>query len=95
MSFIDVINIRKRNKFYRKLLKAVCEDPSTDFGICYYALKLGEPLYPATYYFKESFPELYELKPKKNFDRHYWFARTSKGWEKRIALIEKAIEMTS
>lgn len=85
---------RERLRFYKRLLKVVCEDPSVGRGLCYYiyqiTFKSGNPRICSE--MKYIFPELYAKKPKKvKYYTEYWFSLTYKGWEKRIALLEEVI----
>lgn len=90
---------RGRNSFYKKLLKVVCEDPSVDQGLCYYIgnVMTGSPdrttriLTGMNY--MSTLAELHKQKPKHYFI--YWYPLTTEGWKKRIACIEKAIELTN
>ena len=90
---------KQRHVFYKKLLKEVCKDPSTLFGLCFYIDRL--PDYYIEIYnnkeFETHLPELWGMKPKhKNTGNpDYWFHNTPDGWKKRIALIEQCIELTS
>lgn len=85
---------KERLQFYKRLLKVVCDDPDVDFGFCYYiyniTLKSGNAKTCTN--MEYNFPELWAKKPERIiFPSEYWFPRTSKGWEKRIALLEEVI----
>lgn len=81
-----------RLKFYKELLKDVCEDHITWFGYCYYLDTTFLHLKGYFGSFKMSdLPELNYYKPKKFVDKAYWFPRTAKGWEKRIAILVEII----
>jgi len=89
-----------KNKFYKELLRRVCEDPYTGYGLCYYINKMhlwcrdnNIEWYCPYKYLNAVAPELWALKP--NHNRDYWFARNTKGWEKRIAILEKIINENS
>lgn len=85
---------KQRHQFYKKLLKNICEDPNTSYGLCLYVFKtvtidvrFGRHLC--------DFPELCSKRPKRMYKYGvYWFPCTTKGWEKRIALVEQCIEET-
>lgn len=84
----------QRHKFYKHLLEKVCNDPTTFYGLCYYISTMGVYAYDSKY-FRQYLPELWNLGPaKKHKESVYWFPNTPKGWQKRIALIEKCIELT-
>lgn len=85
-----------RDKFYKELLRRVCEDPDTNWGFCFYIKNMRDwcndnntPWMNPYYYLDAVAPELAALEPKHKGD--YWYPRTYKGWEKRIALLEKII----
>lgn len=82
---------KQRHQFYKKLLKLVCIDPAVDFGLCHYCRLLGINVYCNM---DKLLPELYSFKPKHTHS-DYWFSRNAKGWEKRIEIIQKCIEMTA
>lgn len=84
----------ERHEFYKTLLRKVCRDPKCDYGICVAISQLSFPFNSSI----KDFPEIYNQRPPyKKYcgpSRLYWFPLTYKGWEKRIKIIEKAIEMT-
>jgi hypothetical protein len=86
---------KRRNSFYKKLLKVVCKDPCTDYGLCYYIGSLVTNCLPtwAGGRIMQDLPELNKQKPKDC--GQYWYSRTPQGWRKRIACVEKAIELTN
>jgi hypothetical protein len=80
---------------YKELLKAVCEDPSVEHGMCRYLTRLLDhnSKMPSTWALNggaEKMNTLTELNRHDN-GRSYWAPLTEKGWEKRIGWIEKAI----
>ena len=86
---------RQRHSCYKKLLKIVCKDPETSRGFCFYMRDLGFNTYNKED-FQNNFPELYSFKPKRMAYGFldYWFPCNYKGWEKRIEILQKCIEMT-
>lgn len=83
--------IRIRHEHYKIILREICKDPSVEHGLCYYIRnKFGYYVWDL----ELQFPELYSLKPYGKISGELWFPSTSKGWEKRIKLIERCIEMT-
>lgn len=80
---------RQKHQIYIELLEKVCADPFLKIGMCYYS--------PVHLSF---LPELYKHKPvdlwvKKGYKSIGYYAPCNKkGWEKRIAWIEQAIEDT-
>lgn len=93
-----------RHKFYKEVLKYVCKDPDVDYGLCYaigrvaWRMYLVDGVIPRRQYFILSnikeLEELYSLRPAGVETGGFWFPLTKKGWEKRIALLEKAIELS-
>lgn len=77
---------------YKKLLKAVCDDPDTDTGFCWY-IKYEVGFCDAYNYdeFAYVLPELWAKKPKNTTGR-YWFPLTPAGWRKRIKILEEIIK---
>lgn len=89
-----------RDKFYKELLRRVCKDPDTNYGFCFYIKQMREWCETNNIEWDNPYynlglvaPELYALKPKHKGD--YWYPCTPKGWEKRIALLEKIINENS
>lgn len=76
---------KKRLKFYKQLLKVVCEDPDTCVGMCFYIRRITK-----NEYYINDFFELYERKPKGA--GIYWFPLDDKGWQKRIDIIYNIIQ---
>ena len=81
---------QERHKFYKELLIYVCKDPKITYGLC-------TAIHTASNWRHDmhSCPEIQEQRPK-DYGKHglFWFPLTCKGWEKRIAIIEEAIELT-
>ena len=76
-------NKLKRLIVYKNLLKDVCNDPSVDYGFCHYLKGINI----------RDLEELYRFKPKTpNRSYPFWFPTTTKGWEKRIDILEKVIK---
>lgn len=87
-----------RLKFYKKLLKVVCEDPSVEMGYCNYLSMVYRMVFRDTLSLEasinarmENLPELTQYRPFGKHDNEYWFPCTTKGWEKRISILEKII----
>lgn len=88
-----------RLKFYKKLLEVVCEDPSVKRGYCFYLSKayrmtfsgsgLSESVFNSGL---EKLPELIKYRPKGKTNLEHWFPCTTKGWEKRISILEEIIK---
>ena len=93
----------ERKKFYKNLLKIVCNDPSTNHGFCWYieaAAKASgeeiEELYD-DYIFDCDFiqfelSELFRIKPKDKESYSYWFNCEKEGWTKRINKLHNIIQ---
>ena len=86
---------QQRLLVYKELLKAVCEDPLVEHGMCRYLISLLD--------FSSKMPSVWALSGgagkmnalpelnKHDNGRPYWAPLTEEGWEKRIGWIEKAI----
>jgi len=83
---------KKRLKFYKELLKVVCEDPDTCEGMCYYISRIinVKKRYDRDGIIKQ-FPELWKHRPKIK-SRDYWFPLDDEGWQKRIDIIHNIIQ---
>ena len=82
---------KKRLKFYKELLKMVCEDPDTCVGMCYYISRIiNVQMYHRDEIIKQ-FPALWKHKPKITSGAH-WFPLDDKGWQKRIDIIHNIIQ---
>lgn len=82
---------KKRLKFYKELLKVVCEDPDTYVGMCYYISRIiNVEMYDRDEIIKQ-FPELWKHRPKIK-SGGYWFPLDDKGWQKRIDIIHNIIQ---
>lgn len=88
-----------RLKFYKNLLEVVCEDPDVKCGYCAYLSKAYRMTFPETGLLErlcnsgmENLPELTQYRPLGKHDNEYWFPCTTKGWEKRISILEKIIK---
>ena len=79
---------RERLKFYKRLLKVVCEDPDVSCGFCHYIFDMSSMYYDDM---EKNFPELWAKKPIRQWNAVYWFSCTYRGWKKRIALLEEVI----
>lgn len=80
-------------KRYKKLLKAVCDDPKTDKGLCYYITEELDICAYLDHEFAMALPELWAKRPEKRYECYeYWFPRTPAGWRKRIKILEEVIE---
>lgn len=91
----------QQHEFYKALLKIVCSDPSTDWGLCFYITKSEQLRSIKRVYaycdadFKKQLPVLWKLKPKSASKKTgYWFKCDAEGWQKRINLVLEAIEQT-
>ena len=93
----------ERHTIYKKLLEVVCDDPGLPVGICFHLTDVDLSENSINFsrwstlngvYKMYYLPELYKQKPTKTHNNFYWFPFTREGWEKRIAIIEKAIELT-
>ena len=84
---------KKRLKFYKQLLKVVCEDPDTCVGMCYYIGRIINVERYAGDELIKQFPELWKHKPKRMcYVAGYWFPLDDKGWQKRIDIIHNIIQ---
>ena len=88
-----------RLKFYRKLLKVVCEDPIVDYGYCAYLSEAYRRTFPGSPFLggiynsgMENLPELIQYRPFGRYNCEHWFPCTTKGWEKRISILEEIIK---
>ena len=83
--------IEDRHKIYKLMLKRAINDPCVNYGFCFllYTLFLDGITVDSDI---NSYPELMRFRPKGY--RGFWFPRTTKGWEKRIEILIKCIEMT-
>ncbi|MEI6186962.1 MAG: hypothetical protein WCP46_00475 [Alphaproteobacteria bacterium] len=92
-----VYSKKQRHEIYKRLLKVVCKDSSTNEGLCYYLNRVS-----GTYWDCEihEFPELNKHKPIEMFKgtRYkypvYFAPTTYAGWETRIKWIIQAIKDT-
>lgn len=96
--FICKLTKRQRLIVYKELLKKVCEDPSTDYGMCWYLDNLldEDERMPAEWRAQSGFMKLQMLNELCNAAKKYnvlrfWTSRDAKGWKKRIGWIEQAI----
>lgn len=88
------MTLQERHEAYKKLLKVVCNDPSTNNGFCHYiTITFGINAYDQ-WNFKHYFPELWEKKPENTWNSFFWFQCTQKGWKERIKILAKCIEET-
>lgn len=92
---------QERHKVYEQLLNAMRKGPSVDFGLCYYIANetdygFNKGLYTGfvLYCMEDDLPELYNMQPAEWYNDDLWFPPTPAGWKKRIALVEKCIELT-
>lgn len=84
-----------RHAIYKKMLQAALKDPSVSYGFCY--------LHSQKARIFSKFKDLKELisfqptnyNPIVHIDSsYYWFPCTTKGWEKRIEILLKCMELT-
>lgn len=80
-------------KRYKKLLKAVCDDPDTNKGFCFYIDRELDIWAYDDYEFAMALPELWEKRPDVRYEcGEYWFPLTPAGWKKRIKILEEVVE---
>jgi hypothetical protein len=91
----------RKNDFYKRLLKVVCEDPRINLGLCWFMTRVKGHSLPQSFYpyfdksLKKHLPELHSMIPKdSDFVGIYWFKLSQKGWKKRIEIIEECIKLT-
>lgn len=86
-----------RLKFYKRLLEVVCKDPRIECGYCHFIERVyhiefgGDDTEIFWCGHIGNLPELLHYRPLYKFNSEFWFPRTAKGWEKRIAILEKVI----
>lgn len=92
----EIVSKYERHIIYKQLLEAVCKDPETKHGMCWYLyILLGRKWTKIEHY-----PELVKYKPIELYPGGTWgdslfFAPcTPKGWETRIKWIIQAIKDT-
>ena len=88
---------KQRNIFYKKLLVAICKNPSVKYGLCTYIKKLRKYFWviDACEFLEYYLPELLAQRPKGKTKYSFWYPESSEGWGKRIRAVEKAIELTN
>jgi hypothetical protein len=76
-----------RLKFYKALLKEVCNDHRVIFGFCHYINAMSFNKFDIS-----DLPELHTIKPPHKDLYGYWFPNTKKGWETRISKLAEVID---
>lgn len=88
---------KQRNKFYKKMLKVACADPSVDYGFCrlmrdcanYEQLSLVNSFDFYSEFMKKHLPELFSFRPRPLPEElnGFWFPKTRGGWKIRIGIL--------
>lgn len=91
---------KQRNTVYKAMLKYAVEDEDVRYGFCKLTIRIYySQLITSKLYFKYGgifdFKELISFKPKTYTRYGYWFDCTYEGWEKRIEILQKCIELTN
>lgn len=94
---------KQRNRIYKRMLKYAINNPRFNYGLCglidYTFWNESKKDYKELWWKinikEDSLAELCDKKPNSDKDYPYWFPLDSKGWKKRIKLLEECIEETS
>lgn len=95
-----VLTKKQRNNIYKRMLEYAINDPRVNYGFCalidyIFLTNTGnyEHIWWSISIEKDSLVELYNKKPESFWG--YWFPLDTKGWKKRIKLLEECIEETN
>lgn len=95
---------KQRNSIYKRMLEYAINDPRVNYGLCglidytfwYENKKDYKKIWWKITIKEDSLIELFNKKPKDSLSwGFFWFPLDSKGWEKRIKLLEECIEETN